>query len=78
MAFIKVLEFVVFKILHNLVFVKNLCLQITVDVSKILKSAKGDVVFILNVLSETVNIFCVNLLSSWKKSIVNIIKMPFY
>ena len=78
MAFIKVLEFVVFKILHNLVFVKNLCLQITADVSKILKSAKGDVVFILNVLSETVNIFCVNLLSSWKKSIVNFIKMPFY
>ena len=78
MAFIKVLEFVVFKILHNLVFVRNLYLQITADVSKILKSAKGDVVFILNVLSETVNIFCVNLLSSWKKNVVNFIKMPFY
>ena len=36
---------------------KNLCLQITADVSKILKIAPGDVAFILNEIPERVNVF---------------------
>ena len=53
MVLINVLVFVVLKILHNLVFV----LQITTYVSKSSKSVHADFTFILNALSETVNVF---------------------
>ena len=56
MALIKVLAFVVLKILLNLVFVLT-PLFVTADVSKVSKSVQSNIVFILNVLSGIVNVF---------------------
>ena len=49
--------FVVLKILHNFFSAQSFCLQITANVSKISKSIHRDIVFILPLLSETVNVF---------------------
>ena len=46
--------FVVLNILHSLVFMENLCLYITADVSKIRESVQPDLAFVLVVLSESV------------------------
>ena len=77
-SMINILLFVVFNILHNLVFVqKNLCLQITADISKISESVQGDVASILNVLSET-DVFVQICLVLEIKNLVNLIKTSFY
>ena len=53
MVLVKMIAFVVLKILHNLVSMQK-SLQITAGVSKIRKSAQADLKFLLVVLSESV------------------------
>ena len=57
MALINVLVNLILKILQNLVFVQNFCSQVTARVSKSSKSVQRDITFILNLLSDTVNVF---------------------
>ena len=63
MAMINVLIYIVLKILYSLVFVQKSLFAITADINKISKSAESDIALILNVLSEKVNSFSVNLFS---------------
>ena len=53
MVLVKMIPFVILRILHNLVSMQK-SLQITADVSKIRKSAQPDLTFLLVVLSESV------------------------
>ena len=57
MALTNVLVFAVLKIFHNLVFVQHIFFALLANASKILKVVQSDIAFILNVLSETVNVF---------------------
>ena len=57
MALTNVLVFAVLKIFHNLVFVQNIFFALLANASKISKVVQSDIAFILNVLSETVNVF---------------------
>ena len=76
MALINVLAFVVLKILLNLVFVLT-PLLVTADVSKFSKSVRSNIAFILNILSETVNVFA-KICLVLKIKIVSFIKTRFY
>ena len=53
MTLVNFVAFVVLKILDNLVCMQNSLMQITADVSKILKIAQRDLAFTINVLSES-------------------------
>ena len=56
MVLINVIAFVVWNLLYNIVF-KSLCLQITADTSKISKKAQGNIIYVFNGLSDTVDDF---------------------
>ena len=57
MVLVNPIAFVDFKMLHNLVSCRSLCLQITTDVNKITKNAQRDLSFIVTELSENFNRF---------------------
>ena len=57
MVLVNPVAFVDFKMLHNLVSCRSLCLQITTDVNKITKNAQPDLTFIVMELSENFNRF---------------------
>ena len=57
MILINVLAFVVLKNCTISFLCKNIYLQITADISKISENFKGNIAFILNLLSEIANVF---------------------
>ena len=73
MALINVLIFVVLKTFHNLVF-----MQKSADISMISKRIQGNIAFILNVLSGTVNVFAYICLVFEIKNAVSFLNTRFY
>ena len=57
MVLINIITFVVLKVLCNLIFMQNFCLQTTADISEISKNIQCNITFIFNVFSEAVNSF---------------------
>ena len=54
MALANLVTFVVFRILGNLISMEKFLMQITADVSEILKTIQRGLTFIFNILSESI------------------------
>ena len=77
MVSVNVITFVVLKLLHNLVFMQNLCLQTTADLSKIMKNVKPDLTFFFTEPDLYFHLFLMSLVVEIK-NVVNLRKTCFF